>query len=159
MGKSSSGGRPPKFNEPRSPITVTLPHRTLRQLAAINPDRAKAIVACVDAAAKASLPAGNRVELITVAPNTALIVVGPNRSLGRIPWLRLIEIAPAPFLICMPSGSAVASLEVALLDLIEHLPPEESSEKALLMEPRQRLTHQRRKDTVAKVEILLLETQ
>ena len=46
----SAGGRPPKFDEPRRPVTVTLPKRTLSALAALDADRARAIVKLVDAA-------------------------------------------------------------------------------------------------------------
>jgi hypothetical protein len=43
-------GRPPKFRESRRPVTVTLPETTLARLAAINTDRAQAIVKAVGAA-------------------------------------------------------------------------------------------------------------
>ena len=49
--EKNRGGRPAKFAEPSRPITVTLPERVLNLLAAVDPDRAKAITRLVDALA------------------------------------------------------------------------------------------------------------
>ena len=69
-----------------------------------------------------------------MAPGKSLIVVGPSKALRSIPWLRLIEITPARFLLTIPSGTSIEALEVALRDLVtssgvpekrarEHHPP------------------------------------
>ena len=75
--KKPAGGRPPKFREARRPVTVTLPERVLKTLEAVNPDRALAIVKCVDAVAGKGEHAAKPVELVEVLPGKALIVVGP----------------------------------------------------------------------------------
>src|SRR5437879_3945486 len=88
----STGGRPPKFDEPRRPVTVTLPERTLARLAAVDDDRATAIVKLVDSA----LPRSNGrspIDVVEVAPGAAIILVGPSRSLRKIPWLKLAELS------------------------------------------------------------------
>jgi hypothetical protein len=45
-------GRRPKFRGPRRPVTVTLPERTLATLAAIDADRARAIVKVTETACR-----------------------------------------------------------------------------------------------------------
>lgn len=151
-----TAGRPPKFDEPSSPITVTLPLRILRQLEELDSDRGKAIVKCVEAIAEAVLGA-KRVEVVKISEGAGLIVIGPCRSLAKIPWLRLIEIAPTRFVISIPTGTDVASLEVVIMDLLENLPADESYEKDLLEELRRLLSHHRRQQEVTKGEILFID--
>ncbi|MCX5871539.1 MAG: hypothetical protein NTY00_13135 [Deltaproteobacteria bacterium] len=153
------GGRPPKFNEKSSPITVTLPHRTVQQLESVNVDRAKAIVKCVDSTIGSTWTDEKKVEVVQISEDTGLIVVGPSWSLKRIPWLRLVEIAPCRFLMTVPTGTAIESLEVAIMDLIEDLPQDELSEKTLLTDLRQKLSHHRRQEEVSKGEILFISTK
>jgi len=149
-------GRPPKFNESRRPITVTLPDRTLQQLAAIHGDRARAIVKAT--AAMTHMLPGKKlpVEVVEAYPGEALIIVGPSRCLRLIPWLRLVEIAPSRFLLVIPTGTSTAALEVSVQDLLEHLPPAEDYERGLLAELLQLLRQRRRQQDVSKAEILLL---
>ena len=47
--KAKRTGRPAKFAEPSRPVTVTLPERILDLLAAVDSDRAQAIVKTVEA--------------------------------------------------------------------------------------------------------------
>jgi len=152
-----TAGRPAKFAEPSSPVTVTLPHRILRHLEELDSDRGKAIVKCVEALAEAALSDRKKVEVVKISDNAGLIVIGPCKSLAEIPWLRLVEIAPARFLLSIPTGTAVSSLEVAIMDLIEHLPVGESSERSLLEELRRRIAHHRRQKEVTKGEILFVD--
>src|SRR5450759_23990 len=112
--KKNAGGRPPKFSVPRRPVTVTLPERTLSQLAAIDTDKARAIVKATDAVRGYGDSRFRTVELVEMAPGKSLIVVSPSQALKRIPFLKLIEIAPARHLLTIPSGTAIESLEVAL---------------------------------------------
>jgi len=153
------GGRPPKFNEKSSPITVTLPHRIIQQLESVNMDRAKAIVKCVDSMIGSTWTDEKRVEVVQISEDTGLIVVGPCQSLEKILWLKLIEITPCRFLLAVPTGTAIESLEVAIMDLIEGLPQDEISEKTLLTDLRQKLSHHRRQDGVSKGEILFISTK
>mgnify|MGYP003589861483 CR=1 FL=1 len=158
MKKRVGVGRPPKFKEDRRPVTVTLPRRTLSQLAEINEDRAKAIVKCVDSVVNTTVDSEKRVDLVNVSEGEAVIIIkGLSRALQRIPWLRLIEITPFRYLLSIPSGTDVASLELAIMDLIESLPHEETSEKKMLMDLRERLSHQRRKQSLIKEEILYVD--
>src|SRR5215475_1507076 len=87
-------GRPPKFSEPRRPVTVTLPESTLARLAAINPDRAQAIVKAVGTAVPLDSKSQKQVEVVEVSPGVGIILVGPSRYLKRIKWLRLVKVAP-----------------------------------------------------------------
>ncbi len=155
VGKGAARGRPPKFQEERRPITVTLPERTLRQLAAVDADRARAIA---KVAAAQTLPSGDRplVEVVEAYPGQALIIVGPSKYLRDIDFLRMVEIAPARFLLVFSAGTAIESLELAVGDLLDHIAAEEAYERMLLTELRRILRHQRRKQEVTKAEILLI---
>lgn len=84
------------------------------------------------------------VKLVEIEPGMAIIVVGPNTSLQKIPWLKLVEIAPAHYLLSTPIGTSHETLEVAILDLIENLGDENEYERRLLEELRRRLSHLRR---------------
>ena len=157
--KRAAGGRPPKFSEPRRPVTVTLPDRTLAQLVAIDEDRARAIVKITDAIVEGDRRRIRPVELVEMAPGKCLIVVGPSQSLKRIPWLKLIEIAPARYLLTIPPGMAVESLEVVLRDMlndpnIHH----DKREHAILLELMNLIGQQRRTKRMSKAEILIINS-
>lgn len=153
-----TAGRPPKFDEPSSPVTVTLPSRILKQLKKIDDDRGKAIVKCVEEITAAT---GNierkSVEIIKISEDAGLIVIGPCRCLQEISWLRLVEISPARFILSVLPGTNVTSLEVALMDLIEHGGASDDYERSLLEELRQCISHHRRQEIVTKGEILFLK--
>jgi hypothetical protein len=151
-----TAGRPPKFDEPSSPVTVTLPSRILQQLKMIDSDRGKAIVKCVDEIAARSLSNENKVQIIKVSENSGLIVIGRCRCLECIPWLRLVEIAPARFMLSITPGTSVTSLEVAIRDLIENNAAGDDCDKGLLEELRQCISHHRRQEIVTKGEILFV---
>lgn len=153
----SSGGRPKKFKEVSRPVTVTLPERTLRQLRRIGEDRARAIVKVVDIVAGSATHPMKPVEVIEIAPGKAMIVVGPSRSLRKIAWLHMVEIAPTRYLLVVPTGTPVESLEVAILDLIENLSEEDIEERELLNELRHCIAHPRRRKMVSKGELLFID--
>jgi hypothetical protein len=159
MKRKACGGRPPKFNEASGPITVTLPRRIVQKLEAIDLDRAKAIVKCVDQTIDQVWPDESRVEVVEIEKGVGLIVVGPSQSLKNIPWLRIIEIAPCRFLLAVPTGTAIESLEIAIIDLIEHLPEEQKAETTLLKALRQKIGYHRRLEGVSKAEILFIATE
>ena len=159
MKKKARNGRPPKFNEDSSPITVTLPRRIVRELETIDLDRAKAIVKCVETTTRQAWPDDTqKVEVIQVSKETGLIVVPPSKSLRSIPWLQLIEIAPCRFLLAVPSGTAIESLEITLVDLLETLSEDEITEKTLLTDLRHKLSRHRQKEGLTKGEILFINT-
>jgi hypothetical protein len=157
--KKHPGGRPPKFREPRYPVTMTLPKRILDQLATIDPDRTRAIVKVTEAVMGTAPGRFKPVDLVEMAPGKSLIVIGPNKALSRIPWLRFIEIAPARFLLTIPSGTPIEALEVALRDLV-HNPELQISERetAVLNELLNLIGQQRRTLRLSKAELLIVDT-
>ena len=116
----TGGGRPPKFREPRHPVTMTLPERILDQLAEIDPDRTCAVVKVTEAVMGTGQGKLNRWNLSKMAPGKSLIVVGPSKTLRKISWVKLIEITRARYLLSIPSGTPIETLEVALRDLSHH---------------------------------------
>jgi hypothetical protein len=157
-GVKTKGGRPPKFSEPRRPVTVTLPERTLRRLEEVDRDRAHAIVRLADHECRPRGISTDEVEAVEIAPGSGIILVGPMRSLERIGLLRLVEGAPRRFLLTVPSGTAVEALEMELLDVMESLPASEEPERPGLEKLRRILSQQRKKKTVSKREFLLIGT-
>jgi len=149
-------GRPPKFQEPRHPITVTLPESTLAQLAAINSDRSRAIVKAATAALPVD-PKRKPVELVEVLPGLSVILIGPSRYIQKIKWLRLVEVAPLRFLLTIPTGTAVDSLELALLDLLQNLKPYEDREGLILEGLRDLIRRLRVDGKLSKGELLFVE--
>lgn len=151
-------GRPPKFQEPRHPITVTLSESTLAQLAAINSDRSRAIVKAATAALPVD-PKRKPVELVEVLPGLSVILIGPSRYIQKIKWLRLVEVAPLRFLLTIPTGTAVDSLELALLDLLQNLKPYEDREGLILEGLRDLIRRLRVDGKLSKGELLFVETK
>jgi hypothetical protein len=155
--KSGKGGRPPKFASPRRPITVTLPDYTLRKLQAMDPDRARAIVKVVEAVVPDSGGDRQLVEVVEVAPGVGIILVGPSFYLQRIPWLRLVEVAPGRFLLSIPSGTSLELFELTLLDLGETVPSSEAREHSIVAQLSCLLRKMRLGRTVTKAEMLLVD--
>lgn len=158
--RPNSGGRPPKFREPRHPVTMTLPERILDLLAEIDPDRTRAVVKVTEAVAGIRKGRFKPVDLVEMAPGGSLIVIGPSKALKRIPWLKLIEIAPARYLLTLPSGTPVEALEVALRDLSSNPGlQKDERENAVLLELLNLIGHQRRNLRLSKAEILIINTR
>ena len=151
-------GRPPKFQEPRRPITVTLPEDILAQLAAIDPDRAKAIVKATRAATPLNEKRRKPVELVEVLPGKSIIVVGPSGYLKEIKGLRLVELAPLRFLLTIPSGTSVDSLELGVIDLLRNLKRHEEWERSLLEALRDLMRKLRLGNKFSKAELLFVDT-
>ncbi len=137
---------------------MTLPESTLAKLAAINPDRAQAIVQATDAAMPRKAVGHKRVELVEVMPGLGVIIVGPSRYLQKIKWLRLVQLVPMRYLLVVPSGTAVDSLEVAIIDLLENLEQHEESEKATLEELRDMMRSLRLGGKLSKAELMFIDT-
>ena len=156
--KKNAGGRPRKFHEPSKPITVTLPDRILSMLTLADPDRAKAITKVTEAYLKdgQDKPA---VEVVDVGMGTGLIVVGPSAKLSHLPWLKLVEIAPARFIITIPSGAPIETLEIGVSDLLDDLKPGETTDKEILTELLRWIRTLRRGKNISKAEILLVSTR
>jgi hypothetical protein len=149
-----SGGRPRKFSEPSRPITLTLPERTLLELQRINADLGRAIVKL----ASWALPTGGKgkplVEIRKTSEDVGIIVVGPSRALSQIPFLHLIEVAPARYLLALDFGHDFKSLEIAISDVLEDVPQSDTQERELMMQLRQHIKHLRRSERMSRAEIL-----
>ena len=148
-------GRPPKFGGPCCPVTVTLPESTLSRLASIDPDRARAIVKVTDAAIPLDAKQQNLVELVEVTPGLAVIIVGPSQLLQKIAWLRRVEVAPMRFLLSIPLGTSIDSLELAVIELLEDTKPYDDREVSLLGQLRDLIRTLRRRGELSKAEMLL----
>ena len=148
-------GRPPKFQERGRPVTVTLPEATLARLAAIDPDRSRAIVKATAAAVpvddESMLP-----QLVEVSPGMSVILVGPSAALRKIEWLRLMEITPSRFLLVIPSGTSIDSLELAVIDLLDNMAPSDAWECIVLQRLRELIGKLRRGSELSKAELLLI---
>ncbi len=152
-------GRPPKFREPRRPVTVTLPESTLARLAAIDPDRARAIAKVTDAAMPLNGRRQKQIELVEATPGLAIIIVGPSRLLQKIKWLRLVEVAPMRFLLSIPLGTSIDSLELAIIELLEDAKPYDDWEHSLLSHLRDLFRRLRRRGGFSKAEMLFIDTR
>lgn len=155
--ETATGGRPPKFREASRRITVTLPERVLQSLERIGSDRARALVKCVETAVGTGDLEQGPVELIEVLPGKALIVVNSNRSLSRIDWLRMVEIAPARYLLVVPPGMPIERLEVEVQDLMESTDSIEEAESLLLETLQKMLVKFRRNNNISTGELLLVD--
>ena len=152
------GGRPPKFAEPRHPITVTLPVRILDALERMDPDRAKAIARVTEAVAGSNPSHFKPLELVEVLPGKAIILMGPCAPLRRVKHLHLVEVSPARYLLTIPSGTPLESLEVALLDLMESPAEMTEPEQTALRDLRILLSSRRRGRQLTKGELLFVNT-
>lgn len=154
-----SAGRPPKFPEPRRPVTMTLPERVLSQLAEIDADRCRAVVKVTEAVLGTSKGEFKPVELVEMAPGKSLIVVGPSKALKKIPCLKLIEIARTRYLLTIFPGTPIEALEVALHDLLPNPELQKNEyESAILGELLNLIGRQRRAQRLSKAEILIVDT-
>ena len=156
---AKGGGRPPKFQEPRHPVTMTLPERILERLAQIDPDRTKAVVKVTEAVLGMGEGAFKPVELVEMASGQSLIVVGPSQALKQVPWLKMIEITPARYLLAIPSGTPIEVFEVVLRDLINDPALKDNEQEcAILLELLSVIGHTRRSRRMSKAEILIIDT-
>ncbi len=156
--RPSRGGRPRKFNEPSRPITVTLPERTLEMLARLDDDRAKAIAKAAQAIVEGPRSEGGEAEVIPIGSGSGLLVVGPSRHLRSLAFIRMVEIIPGRYILTVPSGTVVDTIEVALADLVDTVPESEKGERSLLLRLLSLLRSARRSRRMSKEEILLVGT-
>lgn len=154
--RKAAGGRPPKYSGPSRPITVTLPEKTLNALERIHHDRGQAIVKLADAATRRATGSPPMVEIVEMVANTGLLVVGPSKSLRRIPFLHLVEVAPARFLLALEPGHDFKSLELSLRDVLDEVPEEETEERELIRQLLEHITLVRKSERVRMAEILFV---
>lgn len=153
--KKNPGGRPPKYAEPSRPVTLTLPESVLSDLAQIHSDRSHAIVEMTKKVLRSKGTENPLVEIVEMAKNTGLVIVGPSRALRRIPFLRLVEVAPTRFLLAVEHGHNFHSLEIAILDALEDS-QEEKRERELLMQLLHHIKGLRKAQRVSRAEILFV---
>jgi hypothetical protein len=155
MPHRNPGGRPPKYNEPSRPVTVTLPESTLRQLELVNPDRGLAIVKLTRQLASRNDPSP-RVEIVDVGRQSGLIIVGSCPALSRIPFLHLVEVAPARFLLAIDRDHDFRSLELAIHDLLDEPASLSQGERDFISELLDTIRRLRLNEKVNPAEILLV---
>jgi hypothetical protein len=146
----------PKSDEMRRVVTLTLPEKTLQLLETLDQDLERAIVKLTDIAMQKAFPQGSAFEIVKVAPRKSVFIVGTDTMLARIPWLKLVEVAPGRNLITIPSGTSLESLEIAILELIENIPSESSMERKLLDEFCKYVGRLRRNKKISGVEIIIV---
>lgn len=154
--EKNRGGRPAKFAEPSRPVTITLPERILHLLDRVDPDRAKAIAKLVDSSLQANGRPMDPVATVDLAEGKSIILVNYCEPLNDLPWLRLIEVAPARHLISIRPGTSIESIEVALHDLLEDLPKDRLADRKILEELMHVVRSSRRSNSTSKEEILFL---
>lgn len=152
-------GRPPKFQEPGRPVTMVLPETTLARLAMIDSDRARAVVKATEVAIPLKPNTDTGVEIVDVVPGLGIIVIGPSTHLRTIPWLQLVEVAPARFLITIPLGTSIDSLEIVLVELLESRQMQDPREQLLVQRLRDIFRTLRHKGGgLSKAELLLIDS-
>ena len=153
-----SGGRPRKFAESSRPITLTLPESTLRDLQHIDPDRSQAIVKLTKSALHTNGAAKPLVEVSKISAETGLIVIGPSTALRTIPFLHLVEVAPARFLLALDVGHDFKSLEIAISDLLDDVPQTDKREHELIVELLQHIKALRKAHRMSTAEIVFVRS-
>jgi hypothetical protein len=138
---------------------VTLPVETLERLATIDSDRARAIVKAAEAAIPPDPTSKKLIEVVEVERGLGVIVVGPSKLLQRIEGLRMVEVAPLRFLLTIPLGTAIDSLELGVIDLLESDAAKDEWERSLVLELRDLIRNLRQRRELSKAELLLVDTR
>ena len=154
--KRSASGRPPKFDEPSRPVTVTLPESVLVGLGQVHQDRGRAIKLVTERALSHTTQAIPLVEIVKVKENTGVIIIGPSRVLDRIPFLHLVEVSPGRFLLAMDPGNDYKNLELAVRDLFDSLEADEERERELLHRLLDQIRELRQTERMSMAEILFV---
>ncbi|HEU0207835.1 MAG TPA: hypothetical protein VFQ78_02550 [Candidatus Udaeobacter sp.] len=152
-GAKGAGGRPPKFDEPSRPVTLTLPESALSELERINPDRSHAIVELTKRLRERE-GESPLVEIVEMAKNIGLVVIGPSKTLQRMSFLRLVEVAPSRFLLTFEQGHDFHNLEIAIIDALED--EENEREQKLLTALLHHIKGLRKSKRVSMAEILVI---
>ena len=157
--EKNRGGRPAKFAEPRRPVTMTLPERVLRLLAAVDADRAKAVVKLAEtllgAAGRPPLP----VAKVAIGEGRAILLVNHCAGLARLPWLRQVEVAPGRHLLSIRSGTTIESVELGLRDVLDELPAASATDREIIEQLLGIVRSSRRANGALKEEILFVAAE
>ncbi len=152
----SQGGRPKKFSEPSKPITLTLPLSVLDSLAAIDKDRARAIVRATKHMLGGERVLNTELEIVRIDRTSGLILVGNSRYLRQLDCLRLVEVEPQRHLISVPAGTPETVIEISLRDLLEEIPVSEIRERRIISRLADIFRQARQANTMRKEEILIV---
>lgn len=158
LNRKRSGGRPPKFAEPSRPITLTLPESTLRELQYIDPDRGHAIVKLTRRALQGDGAAKSHVQISKISADIGLVVIGPSQALRQIPFLHLVEVAPARYLLALDSDHDFKSLELAINDVLDDVPQGENRERELIVQLLQHIKGLRKSGGTSTAKILFVRS-
>ena len=154
--KKNKGGRPRKFNESSRPVTVTLPDSTLRKLALVDADRARAIVRVANGAVSDEDAVVRPVQVIEVFKGKGLITIPTCPALDGIPWLRRVRVAPGRELLALPPGTPIESLELALMDVLDRQDHVAAADVGVLRSLRDLLAVNRRRGRMEKGELIFV---
>ena len=150
------GGRPRKFKEASHPITITLPDRVLKIVDAIGPDRARALARAVDHLQGTSPVNHELVTVIEVAKGIGILVVAPSVALRKIKRRRLVEVAPARYLLTLLDGLSPSELEIAVADILAEGSLRDEREHRLFTELYQHLRRLRQSAQISRAEMLFV---
>lgn len=150
------GGRPPKFQEPSKPITVTLPESTLRLLGSIHEDRGMAIVRLAKMATQ-NRSKESLVEVVKINKKSGLIMIGYSRVLERIAFLHQVEVGTGRYLLAVDPEHDFRSLELALHDLLDEPDSLSPDEHQLVSDLLTQVSRLRKSGRVSRAEILLVD--
>ena len=156
--KMHNSDKKAQASEDNRVITLTLPEKTVQLLETLDQDLTRAIAKVTDIATQKAYPRGSSFEVVKVAPHNSVLILGSDTLLSRIPWIRLVEIAPGRNLIAIPSGTSLESLEVAILEVIENMASADETEKSLLKEFCKYVGRLRRYNRVSRAEIMIVDT-
>ena len=154
---ASKGGRPSKFEEPSSHVTLTLPDRILERLGDIDSDRSKAVVKAVESVFGGAATPSNLVRELRIGKGEKLLIVSDNRLLRSIPWLTMIEIAPGRHLLSLKDDATIEKLELTIGDLLDTQSDAKPSERKTLEQLRECIRKPRRNRAIQTEEILVVK--
>ena len=137
---------------------MTLPERVLRLLAAVDADRAKAVVKLAETMLGADGRPPAKVAKVAIGEGRAILLVNHCAGLARLPWLRQVEVAPGRHLLSIRSGTTIESVELGLRDVLEDL-PSSSSDREILEKLLGIVRSSRRANGALKEEILFVATE
>ncbi|HEY4282966.1 MAG TPA: hypothetical protein VGM62_07865 [Chthoniobacterales bacterium] len=155
----NGGGRPRKFSEPSRAITLTLPESTLDELKSIDHDRGQAIVKLAHQAIHGNGVHKSPVSIVQATVDTGLVVIGPSQALRRIPFVRMVEVAPERFILALEPGKDFVTLEIAVNDVLDELPPGEEWERQHILQLLEEIRRLRKSERVRMAEILLIKME
>jgi len=106
-----------------------------------------------------SIAAMHPIEVVEVGQGLGIIIVGPCQLLKKIKGLRTVEVAPLRFLLTIPLGTSIDSIEVAVIDAIESAADHEERERLILTQLRELIRKLRRRGELSKAEMLFVDTR